>query len=292
MNIYSIGDLHLSGNANKPMGIFGENWQDHDKKIKENWEKMVKDDDIVLVPGDISWAITLEDAILDLEWINQLPGKKVLIKGNHDYWWKSVSKVRQVLPKGMYALQNNSIMFGDIAIAGTRLWENPDVDLAHHIEWIALDEVLEKSRTGEKKEGNPDAVVNNVNDGKTEDGNNAAPTAGSINPGFHDVDFRDAERDSEKILNREIQRLTLSLSSVPARAKRIIVMLHYPPIDFSFKANEITEILTDYGVDTCIFGHLHSLKRETMPKFPATKWGIDFYLVSCDFIDFMPVKII
>lgn len=292
MNIYSIGDLHLSGNVNKPMGIFGENWQDHDKKIKENWEKTVRDEDIVLIPGDISWAITLEDALIDLEWINQLPGKKVLIKGNHDYWWKSVSKVRQVLPKGMFALQNNSIMFGDIAIAGTRLWENPDVDLARHIEWIALDEVLEKSRAGDKKEGNPAADVNNDSGGTMEAGNNSVPAVETVNPGFHNVDFSDAEHDSEKILSREIQRLILSLSSVPAKAKRIIVMLHYPPIDFSFKANEITEILTDYGVDTCIFGHLHSLKRNTMPKFPVKKWGIDFYLVSCDFVDFMPVKII
>ena len=125
MNIYAIGDLHLSGASPKPMDIFGDHWADHWVKIKENWHSLVKADDIVLIPGDLSWAMRPEEAATDISEICALPGRKVLIKGNHDYWWGSIVKVRSMLTNYTYALQNDSIVFDDFVIAGTRGWDMP-----------------------------------------------------------------------------------------------------------------------------------------------------------------------
>ena len=99
MRIFSISDLHLPGNADKPMDIFGAQWENHWDKIQSNWREMVDEEDCVLIPGDISWAMKLEDAIGDLEEIGRLPGKKIIIRGNHDFWWSSISKVRRALPQ-------------------------------------------------------------------------------------------------------------------------------------------------------------------------------------------------
>ncbi len=132
MNIYAIGDLHLSGNVNKPMDIFGDNWQDHGTQIAQNWGRTVDEDDIVLIPGDISWAMTLEEAQVDLEMIHKLPGQKVLIKGNHDYWWHSITQLNN-LYDNMYFLQNTSYKVGEYAICGTRGWGCPgDVGMDEH----------------------------------------------------------------------------------------------------------------------------------------------------------------
>ena len=102
MRIFALGDLHLSfdnnGEIYKPMGIFGENWHDHHQKIKDNWEKEVNPQDIVLVPGDISWAMKLEEASYDLEFLSHLPGRKIMVRGNHDLWWQGIGKVN-VLPQ-------------------------------------------------------------------------------------------------------------------------------------------------------------------------------------------------
>ena len=94
--LFAIGDLHLSLYNEKPMSIFGENWINHHKKIEENWKSTVTDNDTVLIPGDISWAMTLEEAMPDLEFINSFPGKKILLKGNHDYWWGSISRLNSM----------------------------------------------------------------------------------------------------------------------------------------------------------------------------------------------------
>lgn len=124
MAIYAIGDLHLSGNVDKPMDIFGDNWQDHGAQIVSNWKKKVTQEDIVLIPGDISWAMTLEEALVDLELIHQLPGQKILIKGNHDYWWQSITQLNN-LYDNMYFLQNTSYRIGNYAICGSRGWGCP-----------------------------------------------------------------------------------------------------------------------------------------------------------------------
>ena len=96
MKIFGISDLHLDSKKEKPMDIFGENWIDHDKKIFDSWKESVSDDDIVLLPGDISWAISLKEAYLDLALIEELPGRKIITKGNHDYWWSSMTKMNNM----------------------------------------------------------------------------------------------------------------------------------------------------------------------------------------------------
>ncbi len=125
MNIFAIGDLHLSGYIQKPMDVFGEHWSGHWEKIKESWETLVSDDDVVLLPGDLSWAMRLEEARADISSICEMPGSKVLLKGNHDYWWGSLAQVNSLLFNKTFALQNNSLIFSDFVIAGTRGWLCP-----------------------------------------------------------------------------------------------------------------------------------------------------------------------
>ncbi len=125
MHIFAIGDLHLSGAIPKPMSIFGNRWEDHWEKIKRDWQDRVGPEDIVLVPGDISWAMTLEQAEVDLSQIALLPGRKILIRGNHDYWWSSISKVRRILPSSISVLQNDHLYMDEFVFCGTRGWQAP-----------------------------------------------------------------------------------------------------------------------------------------------------------------------
>ena len=99
MRVWAIGDLHLPGGDKKPMDIFGAHWKNHFERISEDWHRKVADEDIVLIPGDISWAITLENALEDLRRIAQLPGTICILKGNHDFWWNSLTQLRMSLPK-------------------------------------------------------------------------------------------------------------------------------------------------------------------------------------------------
>ena len=126
MAIYAISDLHLSFGENKPMSIFGDNWLNHEEKIKQDWMEKVKEEDLVLLPGDFSWAMYLTDTKKDFEYLNQLPGKKLLLKGNHDYWWTTVTKMRQYLNeqdfKNIDFLYNNSYEKDGYIISGTRGW--------------------------------------------------------------------------------------------------------------------------------------------------------------------------
>jgi predicted phosphohydrolase len=120
MRVFAIGDPHLSHFKSKPMDIFGENWRDHDKQIMENWNAIAADDDILILAGDLSWALKLEEFLPDLEYIAALKGRKILIKGNHDLWWSSPSKVRKILPSGVDILQHESIVINGVAFVGTR----------------------------------------------------------------------------------------------------------------------------------------------------------------------------
>ena len=128
MSIYAISDLHLSFGDNKPMDIFGEAWENHAEKIKENWIKKVKEDDLVLLPGDFSWAMYLEDTYKDFEYLNALPGKKLLLKGNHDYWWTTLKKMRTYLEENNFKnidfIYNNSYLYDNKIIVGTRGWQD------------------------------------------------------------------------------------------------------------------------------------------------------------------------
>lgn len=126
MSIYVIADLHLSFSQNKPMDIFGDNWENHDEKIKKNWIKKVKADDYVILPGDFSWATYIEDTKLDFSYLNYLPGKKILLKGNHDYWWTTLASMRKFVKENEFEnidfLYNNSYLVEDKIIVGTRGW--------------------------------------------------------------------------------------------------------------------------------------------------------------------------
>ena len=126
MKIYSISDLHLDINNTKPMDIFGPVWHDYLDKIIQDWNEKVSDEDVVILAGDYSWAMKLEEVVPDFDFLNQLKGKKIIIRGNHDYWWSSVSKVRENLPNNVYALQNDAIKIEDTIFCGNRGWLIPE----------------------------------------------------------------------------------------------------------------------------------------------------------------------
>ena len=126
MKIFAIGDLHLESGTGKTMDRFGEHWHNHDLRIFDAWERTVSDDDLVLIAGDTSWAMRLEEVLPDLARIGGMKGRKLLIKGNHDYWWESASKLRKVLDPSIEILNAASTVIGRVAIAGTRGWTCPN----------------------------------------------------------------------------------------------------------------------------------------------------------------------
>ena len=132
MAIYAIADLHLSFSEDKPMDIFWDNWENHAEKIKENWIKQVKEEDYVILPGDFSWEMYLNNTKLDFQYLNSLPGTKILLKGNHDYWWTTLTKMNEFIKengfKNIYFLYNNSYLVEDKIIVGTRGWNILDTE--------------------------------------------------------------------------------------------------------------------------------------------------------------------
>lgn len=177
MAIYVIGDLHLSYNTNKPMGIFGQNWKNYEEKIKQDWQEKVKTEDTVILPGDFSWAMYLEETEKDFEYINNLPGKKILLKGNHDYWWTTLTSMRRYIKEKNFEnidfLYNNSYEFENKIIVGTRGWtiseEQEDIRLTNReIERLELSIKDGISKYGENKEiiafmHYPPVTKNNIN---------------------------------------------------------------------------------------------------------------------------------
>lgn len=221
MKIFAISDLHLSLGTDKPMNIFGSNWDNHTEKIAEDWLKQVSEEDLVLMPGDHSWGLKLAEAIPDLEFIGNLPGQKVLIKGNHDLWWQSKKKLVSVLDPSMHILQNDALSFDGWTICGTRGW--------------------------------------------------IVPQDGKFSP------------EDQKVYERELLRLKMSLDKA-GKDKPIIAMLHYPPISANGVANEFANILEEYGVTVCIYGHLHGAM--THIAFEGEHCGVQYHLVSADHLDF------
>ena len=126
MAIYTIGDMHLSFSENKPMSIFGENWQGHEEKIKKDWAEKVNENDLVVIPGDFSWSTYLKETVKDFEFLNKLPGKKLILKGNHDYWWTTLKSMRKFLKENNFEnidfIYNTAYEFDNYIIAGTRGW--------------------------------------------------------------------------------------------------------------------------------------------------------------------------
>lgn len=223
MRVFGISDLHLSMDGEKPMDKFGEHWTRHWERVEEHWRELITDDDLVLMPGDHSWALRLEDSERDFAFIRSLPGKKVLSKGNHDYWWQSLGKIRKRYPD-LYFVQNDSVVFEPYAIGGTRGWNLPGAD------------------------------------------------------GFDDP-------QDEKIYKRELGRLQLALESLPEGCLRI-AMLHYPPL-LSASPTGFTELLEAAKVRLCVYGHMH-LGGGLRP-FEGEFGGVEYRLLSCDFLDFKPL---
>jgi len=159
--IYAISDLHLSFGVNKPMNVFGKKWDNYEQRIKENWERRVKSDDYVLLPGDLSWGLTLKESRKDFEFINSLPGRKIILKGNHDYYFSTKSKLYNFFKENNFdtidILHNNSYVIGDYVVCGTRGWgktESGDATLDKKItarEEIRLRLSLEEGKKTGKK---------------------------------------------------------------------------------------------------------------------------------------------
>lgn len=228
MKIFAIGDPHLSFDERieKPMDVFGEGWKDHSTRLKKSWESVVSPDDIVMVIGDISWGLRLDEAMADLTWIHELPGKKVITKGNHDLWWVSTNKLNMLFDDVTF-LQNHAYMVNDdIAICGTRGWICPGTQ------------------------------------------------------GFDDHD--------NKIYERELLRLRMSLDDAKEKgAKEIIGCTHYPPMNDKFQTSGFTQLMTEYKVKQCLYGHLHG-KEAFGNGFQGLLNGTRYRLVSLDYVDCTP----
>lgn len=163
MNLYAIGDLHLSFDERieKPMDIFGPRWKDHYRKLEENWREIVRENDAVIIPGDISWGLRLDEALADLEWVHNLPGKKILTKGNHDLWWMGVGKLNR-LHSDMVFLQNTSIETAPgVYVCGSRGWICPGTEgFSEHDEKIYKRELLRlEFSLKEAQKQNPKAII-------------------------------------------------------------------------------------------------------------------------------------
>jgi len=246
MAVWTLADLHLAfGAPEKSMEVFGPDWKDYGNRIQDNWRQVIGQEDLVLIPGDISWSMKFENALIDLNWIDALPGTKLIIKGNHDYWWPSNKKLQEGLPPSIHYVQNNAFLWNDIAIGGTRLWDTPE----YSFEEITTfqENPLEKPK--------------------------------KIDP-----------EQTEKIFLRELERLRLSLSQLDASAKIRIVMTHYPPISADLKPSRASQILEEFNINICTFGHLHNIKKDR-PIF-GEKNGILYAFASCDYLACKPLLLI
>jgi hypothetical protein len=232
MAIYAISDLHLALGIDKPMDIFGGRWSGYMDKLKTAWESTISEEDHVVIPGDISWATYLEQAYRDFEFIEALPGRKIISKGNHDYWWTTLSKLEKYIESNGFDsisfMHNNSYKIGETIVCGTRGWTCPGGD-----------------------------------------------------------DFTAEDR---KIYQRELQRLELSLKSFKRiDGSSLLVAMHYPPFGAKREPSEFVEVMSAFSVNTCIYGHLHGESFKSAVE--GEIMGVDFKLVSADFLNFTPLKL-
>ncbi|SCA63925.1 hypothetical protein SCG7109_BP_00040 [Chlamydiales bacterium SCGC AG-110-M15] len=250
VTIWAIADLHLSfGIKNKEMDVFGAEWAQHFDQVEQHWRERITDDDLVLIAGDSSWAMHLRDALADLNWIHSLPGTKVIIKGNHDFWWSSGKKMRAAMPSSIHFIHNNAYTWNDVTIAGARLWDSPEYRFHDYIDF------RENALTSK------------------------APKKEDLN----------AEEEAERIFQRELNRLEISLKDMSPGCSQRIVMTHYPPIGADLADSRVSKILEGYKIQHCIFGHLHSL-RQGVNMF-GEKNGVKYWLTSCDYLNFIPIEI-
>ena len=226
MAIFVIADLHLSlGAADKPMDVF-EGWQGYLPKLERNWRTLIAPEDTVVLPGDISWAMSLEDTREDFAFLNALPGKKIILKGNHDYWWTTLNKMNRFLEANgfdtLQILHNTAIQAEGVFLCGTRGWMS---------------------------------------------------------------DVQGPE--DEKILNREIGRLRMSLEAAGEGEK--LVFLHYPPLYPGQMEGGLANLLKEFGVSRCFYGHLHGVSIRYAVQ--GAHDGVDYRLISADALKFCPYKI-
>lgn len=228
MNIFAIGDLHLSFDERieKPMDIFGARWVNHHERVKAHWEELVQPEDVVIIPGDVSWGLRQDEALADLAWIHELPGRKVITKGNHDLWWTTVSKLNKLFDDITF-LQNKCAMVTEtVAVCGSRGW---------------------------------------------------------ICPGTEGFDEHD-----RKIYDRELMRLRFSLDEAKKMgAETIIAALHYPPTNDKMQGSGFTDLLSEYGVKACVYGHLHG-KDAFKHGIKGVLNGVEYKLVSLDYLEGKP----
>jgi len=228
MAVYTIADLHLSFGTDKPMDVFS-GWENYTDRIAQNWQRLVTPEDTVVIAGDISWAMDIKDTVKDFTYLNNLNGKKILMKGNHDYWWATKSKMDKFLAENgfdtMSILHNTYYEAGGIAICGSRGW------------------------------------------------------------------FYDAEKDEDmKVLHREVGRLKMSIEPAIKAGLEPVVFLHYPPVYNNTECAEIMNVLREYKIKKCFYGHIHggnAAKRAVTGEYD----GIIFRLVACDYLKFTPLYI-
>lgn len=226
MSLYAIADTHLSFGTDKPMDSF-EGWQDYTSRLEKNWNKLVEEDDDVVIAGDISWAMDFSQLKADFDFLESLNGNKIILKGNHDYWWNTMAKLNKFLADNNYKtirfLFNNSFKLGNASICGTRGW------------------------------------------------------------------MMGCENEEDiKILNREVGRLRRSLESAGCPEK--IVFLHYPPVSDISQCDEIINVLNEFGIKKCYYGHLHGDAAKYAVSGVVD--GIDYKLISCDKLKFTPCLIL
>ncbi len=210
------------------MNVF-PGWDDYVERLTKNWNAIVSPDDTVVIAGDISWAMKLEEAEQDFAYLHSLPGKKLLLKGNHDYWWSTRRKIETFFAErgftSLSLVHNSAVAVEGIAVCGTRGW-------------------IYNAETPE----------------------------------------------DQKIVNREVGRLTASLNEAEAFGLRPVVFLHYPPIYDDQRCDEILEVLEERKIADCYFGHIHGIQAAKRAAIGEYK-GIKMHLISCDYVKFAPVLV-
>ena len=227
MALYTIGDPHLSLGTSKPMDVFGGAWAGYVDKLAQGLS-VLRPEDTLVVAGDISWGMSLEEAAPDFAWLDALPGTKILLKGNHDYWWNTAAKMTRFFQERGFAslriLHNNCHLYGEVALCGTRGW------------------FYEEDKPGQ----------------------------------------------GQKVFLRELQRLETSLKAAGEREK--LCFLHYPPCYTGYCCQPILDLLEQYQVKACCYGHLHGASHRL--AFQGSRNGVDYHLVAADYLRFRPEKIL
>jgi len=225
MSVFAIADTHLSFGTDKPMDSF-PGWFNYVGRLEENWKRIVNPEDTVVIAGDISWAMNFDELYEDFRYLDSLPGTKLISKGNHDYWWNTLSKMNRFTEENGFDsirfLFNNSYTVDGISLCGSRGWM-----------------------------------------------------------------FESEEAHDEKVLNREVGRLRMSLEAATEEEK--IVFLHYPPITTDSSCEEILSVLREYGVKRCYYGHLHAAAAKY--AMDGEENGIRFQLISGDRLGFVPLLV-